>query len=157
MHHEFSRWLKLVFRLTIEAVIHPTEDLEKVLFALSNIVPEVRPDVHTLDSATILRANSESVRDLSRLHSLLRRERILDAARRSLFAGLSDLGLDFRLNKQAAFAGRISFCGSDDESPLGAIQFSIQCSAPAELVEWLAPKTLHGKPLQELQMPLFSG
>ena len=145
-----------MFRLEIEAVIHPTEDPERVLFALRNILPEAHPKVQTIDSVTIIRSESKSVGELSRLHTLLRRERILDAARRSLFAGLGDLGLEFSLNKQAAFAGRISFCGSDDESPLGAIHISIRCTAPAGLVEWLAPKTVHGKPLQELPIPPFN-
>jgi uncharacterized protein len=145
-----------VFRLTVEAVLRPTEDLEKVMLALRNILPESHPEVRTMDSVTILYEYSQSVSELSRLHAALRRERILDAARRSLFAGLSKEGLEFSLNRQAAFAGRISFCGSDEESPLGPIHFSIQCSAPARLVEWLAPKTLHGKPLQELPMPSFN-
>ncbi len=145
-----------MFRLAIEAITRPTEDLEKVLFAVRNIVPESHPEVRIVDSVSIVRFESHSVTELSRLHSLLRRERILDAARRSLFAGLSEQGLEFSLNKQAAFAGRISFCGSEDESPLGTIRFSIQCSAPAGLVEWLAPKTAHGKPLQELPMPSFN-
>ncbi len=145
-----------MFRLTIEAVTRPTEDPQKVLFAFRNMVPESHPEVRTTDSVTIVRADSQSVGELSRLHNLLRRERILDAARRSLFAGLSNQGLTFRLNRQAAFAGRISFCGSDDESPLGAIHFYIQCSAPAGVVEWLAPKTVNGKPVQELPMPSFN-
>jgi uncharacterized protein len=145
-----------VFRLAIEAIARPTEDLEKVLFAIRNIVPESHPEVGTVDSVSIVRSDSQSVAELSRLHSLLRRERILDAARRSLFAGLSQRGLEFSLNKQAAFTGRISFCGSEDESPLGTIRFSIQCSDSAGLVDWLAPKTAHGKPLQELPMPSFN-
>ncbi len=156
MHRGFFKWLRSVFRLTIEAVIRPTEDLEKVLFAFRNILPGSHPETRSTDSVTILHVESQSVGELSRLHVLLRRERILDAARRSLFAGLSSQGLDFSLNRQAAFAGRISFCGSDDESPLGPIHFSIQCSSPATLVEWLAPKTIHGKPLQELPTPSFN-
>ncbi len=145
-----------MFRLAIEAVVQPTENLEKVLFAVRNLLPEAHPEVRAMERVTVVQSETQSVGELSRLHFLLRRERILDAARRSLFAGLSDLGLEFSLNKQVAYAGRISFCGSDEESPLGAIRFSIRCSAPAELVEWLAPKTVHGKPLLELPMPTFN-
>lgn len=144
-----------MFRLAIEAIIRPTEDHEKVKFAIRNILPDSHAEVRAVDSVTVVSVDSHSVGELTRLHALLRRERILDAARRNLFAGLSKHGLEFSLNKQAAFAGRISFCGSEDESPLGTIHFSIQCSDPTGLVEWLAPKTMHGKPLQELPMPSF--
>ncbi len=145
-----------MFKLVVEAEISSTEDSEKVLATLKNILPEAHPEIHETEMRAFGRVEGNSAGELIRLHALLRRERILDAARRSLFAGLSNEGLEFGLNKQVAYVGRISFCDSDDESPLGSIHFSIECSDPSRLVEWLAPKTVHGRPMQEMPMPIFN-
>ncbi len=80
----------------------------------------------------------------------------MDAARKSLFAGVRGDLLEFSLNKQAAFAGRVSFCGSESESPLGPIRFLVGCPNPTLLIEWLAPKTVQGRPIRELPPPSFS-
>ena len=145
-----------MFRLIVEAEIRPTEDPEKIIHAFNNILPQSPPDIRTVVNTTVVQAESDSVAPLIRLHRLLRRERILDAARRSLFAGISENNLKFSLNKQAAFSGRVSFCESEAQSPLGAMRFAVQCSDPSKLVEWLAPKTAHGKPVSEPPMPSFS-
>lgn len=149
-------WLRSMFRLIVEAEIRPTEDPEKIIHAFKNILPQSSPNIQTLGITNVVHTESTSVADLIRLHTLLRRERILDAARRSLFVGISENKLEFGLNKQAAFSGRISFCDSESQSPLGPIRFAIQCSEPSKLVEWLAPKTVHGKPVSEPPMPSFS-
>ncbi len=149
-------WLRSMFRLVVEAEIRPTEDPEKIMHAFRNILPQSAPDMHPVGTTTVAQAETGSVAQLIRLHTLLRRERILDAARRSLLAGISGNNLEFGVNKQAAFACRVSFCESEAQSPLGPIRFAVQCSNPIGLVEWLAPKTAHGKPVSELPMPSFS-
>jgi predicted RNA binding protein with dsRBD fold (UPF0201 family) len=72
---------------------------------------------------------------------LLRRERIRDAAHSVLLEGLSGNTITFYLNKQVAYAGRVSFSKAVAESPLGPIKVQIKCDNPRQLVEWLAPKT----------------
>jgi len=144
-----------MFRLVVEAEIHPTEDPERVRQAVRNILPQLAPDVQTVGTTSVLKAESNDVSTLIRLHTLLRRERILDAARRSLFTGVSENNLEFGLNKQAACSGRVSFCEPEAPSPLGPIRFVVLCSDPSRLVEWLAPKTVHGKPVSEQSMPSF--
>ncbi len=145
-----------MFRLVVEAEIRPTEDPEKITQAFRNILPQSAPDIRAVGTTTVVHAESDSVDQLIRLHALLRRERILDAARRSLLAGISGNYLEFGLNKQAAFSGRVSFCESEAQSPLGPIRFAVQCSDPLGLVEWLTPKTVHGKPVSDLPTPSFS-
>jgi hypothetical protein len=78
---------------------------------------------------------------LTKFYNLLRRERIRDAARGVLFKGLGENTIVFYLNKQAAYAGHVSFCQPVAESPLGPIKVRIKCDKPKELVDWLAPKT----------------
>ena len=149
-------WLKLMFRLIAETEIRPTEDPEKIMQALRNILPQLAAETLTIGTATIVRAETDSVSQLIKLREIIRRERILDAARRSLFPGIRGNSMEFGLNKQAAFSSRVSFCESEAQSPLGPIRISVQCSDPSKLVEWLAPKTVHGKTVTEPPMPSFT-
>ena len=90
---------------------------------------------------TILAGKSEGIEALGKFHHLLRRERILDAARSVMFKGLKGKIVTFYLNKQVAFVGHISFSQPEKESPLGPIIVKIFCENPRELIDWLAPKT----------------
>jgi predicted RNA binding protein with dsRBD fold (UPF0201 family) len=48
--------------------------------------------------------------------------------------------LVFYLNKQAAYAGHVSFSAPDGESPLGPIQVIVETGNPDQLIDWLAGK-----------------
>ncbi|MGB3944646.1 MAG: RNA-binding domain-containing protein, partial [Methanothrix sp.] len=85
---------------------------------------------------------------LSTFHRLLREQRILDTARSVFLAGRVGDALQFRLNKQAATVGRISF--PPEEEPLGSIHVEIR--GPQLLVDWLAPRTSEGRPVEEIDL-----
>jgi hypothetical protein len=84
---------------------------------------------------------SEGQKALLRFYNLLRREQILDAARKVLFGGVMGNVICFYLNKQVAYVGHISFSQSDGESPLGPIRVEIETDNPRAVIDWLAPKT----------------
>ena len=44
----------------------------------------------------------------------------------------------FFLNKQAAYAGHVSFSAPEGESPLGPIQVVIETENPEQVIDWLA-------------------
>jgi predicted RNA binding protein with dsRBD fold (UPF0201 family) len=46
----------------------------------------------------------------------------------------------FFLNKQAAYAGHVSFSAPEGESPLGPIQVILETEDPEQLIDWLAGK-----------------
>jgi len=69
-------------------------------------------------------------------HKLLREQRILDTARSVMLAGSIGDMVQFRLNKQAAFMGKVSF--PPDEEPLGSLH--VQIKGGKRIVDWLAPK-----------------
>jgi len=46
--------------------------------------------------------------------------------------------LVFYLNKQAAYAGHVSFSAPEGESPLGPIQVIIETENTDQLIDWLA-------------------
>jgi hypothetical protein len=88
-----------------------------------------------------LTAEASGQDSLVKLRSLLRTDRIRDAARKALFHSIRGNTICFCLNKQVAFAGHISFSEETAESPLGPIRVTITSDNPRQLIEWLAEKT----------------
>lgn len=139
--------------IRVEGEIRPTEDEGKVRQAILNVFTPEHIEVEVRGKNKVIVAKAYSLKSLMKLHRLLRTERILDAARSILKKNASERSLVFHLNKQAAFQGRLSFTEAYGESPLGPITFIIEDVDVEKLIDWLAPKTAHGKPLWEIEMP----
>jgi predicted RNA binding protein with dsRBD fold (UPF0201 family) len=78
---------------------------------------------------------------LENLKAMLRQAAIRDAARKLLLRSISGSTIVVNFNKQAAFAGRVSFCERYDESPLGPITLRIKSENPEAIVDWVAPRS----------------
>jgi len=144
-----------VIKIRVEAECRPTESLEKVKRAISNVF---NPDEITVEDLgqgyKLVVAYAYSAKGLTKLYEKLRIERILDAARSYLLRHVEDNVLVFKLNKQVAFVGRISFIDADVESPLGPITFTVEASDLKGLIDWLAPPTdASGRPIFEASPP----
>jgi predicted RNA binding protein with dsRBD fold (UPF0201 family) len=128
--------------IKLEAEINPTETEDKVRKAVENIFGNVSPQIkiQPLYKRGLLTAEIQGREALTKLCNLLRRERIRDAARGIFFEGLEGKTITFYLNKQAAFAGHVSFSKEAAESPLGPIKVQIKCKDPRELIDWLTSK-----------------
>ncbi len=140
-------------RIRVEAEVRPTESLEKVKRAVLNLFEPDKIWVEEYGDYRLLVAESGSFQSLRKLHELLRRERILDAARSHMLRGVQPGLLVFRVNKQAAYVGRLSFADMEGEAPLGPITFIIETRKPRDVVDWLAPPTRMGRPVREYDMP----
>ncbi len=125
----------------VEADVNPTEDEGKVRTAISNVVDNAAIKLKQAQKGSTLLAQAKGQESLIKLRSLLRNDRIRDAARRLLFKSMCGDTISFYLNKQAAFAGHVSFSEETAESPLGPIRFTIQTDNASQLIEWLAEKT----------------
>jgi len=126
----------------IETPLNPTEDADKVSRAIRNLFPDATLDtVRTNARHAKLEATMTGLGPLENLRSILRQEAIRDAARRLLLSGVSGSSIVVHLHKQAAFAGKASFCERYDESPLGPITLTVTCENPEEVVDWLAPSS----------------
>ena len=75
---------------------------------------------------------------LERFRMILQRDRIRAAARSVLRRSVDGNRLVFFLNKQAAYAGHVSFSAPEGESPLGPIQVVVETESPEQLINWLA-------------------
>ncbi|MGQ9788911.1 MAG: RNA-binding domain-containing protein [Candidatus Hadarchaeaceae archaeon] len=131
-------------KIRVETEVRETESLEKVDAAVKNMFPKMALEL----AGQKLVGESTDITVLSRLHQLLRQQAILDTARSTMLANRKTQTTKFMLNKQAAFAGKVSF--TDGESPLGPIIVTIEAPEIERLIDYLAPRTRGGKPIIEL-------
>jgi hypothetical protein len=124
-----------------ETEINPTESEEKVETAVHNVLGRVSVTIKPQGKGSVLTAEASGQDSLVKLRSLLRTDRIRDAARKALFHSIRGNTVSFCLNKQVAFAGHVSFSEETAESPLGPIRVTITSDNPRKLIEWLAEKT----------------
>ncbi|MEM1556684.1 MAG: RNA-binding domain-containing protein [Candidatus Bathyarchaeia archaeon] len=127
--------------ILVEADVNPTEDADKVKVALQKVLGNIDLELVGEGDYKKLIGRANGLEALSHFYWLLRRERILDAARTVLLRGVHGNKIIFYLNKQVAYVGHISFSQPYGESPLGPIRVEIQCDNPQNLINWLAPKT----------------
>ncbi|MEM0441037.1 MAG: RNA-binding domain-containing protein [Candidatus Caldarchaeum sp.] len=115
------------------AVVHPTENEEKIIQALLNIFP----------TASILRnqghvvAKIDSLKGLEKLRMMIRSRRIRTTVRSLLQKGRSNGRIVFYLNKQAAAMGKLSFYEKGEVMALGPIEVIVETTQPNELINWL--------------------
>ena len=132
-------------RLRVEAQVKPTESREKVEAAIKKIFPTLELS----QTENSLAGESTSVESLDRLHQLLRQQAIRDSARSVMLRGRRGNVVQFMLNRQAAFVGKVSFSGG--ESPLGPIVVMLEAPDIERLIDYLAPRTREGKPIKEIE------
>lgn len=74
---------------------------------------------------------------LENMKELLERQKIRSAARKVFRTSVEGNRLTFRLNKQAAFMGKVNFA---EKSPLGDIDVTVEDENMEELIDKLAPR-----------------
>lgn len=121
------------YEMEAKAMVNPTENLNKVIEALSNIFDY--DDLLITDDQVTVTGSSSS---LIRFKEFLEKRQIRDTARKILTNVLNHEldGIEFKISKQAAFAGRVNLV-EDDLSPLGEIDVIIYTENPEELICWL--------------------
>ena len=128
-------------KITARARVNPTEDEAKVRRALLNIFPEATIEKQADSEHTeTLALHGEGLGFLSAFRSLIKQERIRSAARKIILGKMEDQRIMIYLHKQAAFAGRVSFCEPVGESPHGPITIEIRAASPESIVDYLAAR-----------------
>lgn len=143
-----------MIELEVETPVYPTESLEKVEKALRAVV-DTEYTLSEKDEQSILHGKAQGLKSLSKIYKRLRDQLIVESARKIIRRSIIGDTVVFYLHKQAAFMGKIHFCLPEAESPMGSIKVSIRSSNIGELVDWLSPKTVEGKPI-EREPPLDS-
>jgi predicted RNA binding protein with dsRBD fold (UPF0201 family) len=112
-------------KIDVEAAVYPTESAEKIERAVRNILGEIALKQITRGDILVLEGHLDDIESLRHLKELLKRLRIRDATRAYLTRIARGDFLTFGLNKQAAYAGRVSFY-HPHEAPMGPIQVTIK-------------------------------
>jgi len=120
-----------MLEILLRARCFPTEDREKVGQAIIRLFPDAALGG---DDPVIGKASSAV-----EFGEQLRRQRIRDAARVIMRRGAVGNSTSFKLNKQVAAAGKISF--SEEEHALGDIQVTIISDDIDALIDAIAPDT----------------
>lgn len=132
---------------TVSALVFPTEPEEKVGHAIENIFPGAK--LHFIQQKGYV-DRLEGTAGLGHLHELLRKQQILDTARSAMYKDLKDDEISFELSKQAAYMGELNFL--DHDVALGGINVNIKFKDPMLIIDWLAPETREGKPVEEVEL-----
>ncbi len=143
------------FKVEVEAPLYPTESKEAVMQAILNIVPAEKEEIMIIKgNPSLLKLSKKGYQALTKIHHLLREERILDTARDMLIYSLKRSGvMMLLLHKQAAYVGELRLCSSEDESPLGVIRVKLNFKGDLTLfLDWLAPKTVSGRVPREIEI-----
>jgi len=115
-------------------MVNPTEDLEKVTEALSNMFDY--DDIEIGEDYVLVSGGMES---LQILKDLLRERRIRDTASKILEKNATSNIITFSLSKQAALVGVPNFV-EGYQSPLGEIEVEIETDEVEGLIQWITEK-----------------
>ncbi len=141
-------------KVTVWAEVRPSEDIEKVKQAVLNIVSPTVLNIEDMGDKTYIVATAASYRALLKMRELIRKQEIEDSARLVLTRGLvSENKIVIHVHKQAAYVGHLSFVTEEKESPLGPITIIIETNKPRQLIDWLAPRTVRGQRVYEVEPP----
>ena len=132
-----------MIEVAVYSSVRPTERVEKVASAIEKIFPGMIMDIR----ADRIEAY-DGLESLRNLHRLLREQSILDTARGVMLRGRVGEAVSFQLNKQAAFMGMVSF--PPEEEPLGSLH--VQIMGGEMVINWLAPETENGVPINEIEL-----
>ena len=123
-------------RIRVRAPCRGTESLAKVKVAVLNLFPDA--EFSREDDEVEAQASSYDT-----LREKIRTQKIRDSARGALLHGVDGARLRFTLNKQAAYAGRVSFAA---DSPLGDLEVEIEGEDPEGMIDEIAESTTRPPP-----------
>ncbi|MFN3383548.1 MAG: AAA family ATPase [Archaeoglobaceae archaeon] len=134
----------LSVEVEIETFVHPTEEEEKVVKAIRNLFPDAKIEIENGRVFAV-------ARDLKQFKELLKRQKILDTARTELLRGKKGNETVVFLNKQTATVSRINFC--DENVALSPLKVTFRLiNVPFQrFLDYLAPITKDGKPINEVE------
>ncbi len=119
--------------ITAECRVFLSEDSGKVINAVKNILVDCEPTI--IDNKVL--AESKKVKSLAKIYEHVRSRAILGVFRRILEYNTFLSSTWFNLNKQAAYAGIVSICEEESESPLGPIRITITSNQLPLIINWL--------------------
>jgi len=137
----------LIIKVKLWAEIHLTEDIEKVKTAISNLCPPATFKVTRHNQqGTILEGHATGPEAIATFAKKFREHRILQAVRNQFLQLVKENQLVFGMQRQAAFANRFHLCDVNDFSAMGPIHVRITATHMQDIIDYISPTTVKGKP-----------
>ena len=120
-------------KIEMFCTVNPSESIEKIEKAISNIFPYSIINNNNL----LVNAQSKELRSFEKIYQFIHNNKLQKNYLRSLEDHLQDNTTWFYLNKQAAFVEQIAICEETDESPLGPIKVTLTSSNIDAIIDWI--------------------
>ena len=120
-------------KIEMFCTINPSESIEKIEQAISNIFPY--SIINNNDFS--ISAQSKELRSFEKIYQFIHNNNLQKIYLRSLEDNLRDDTTWFYLNKQAAFVEQIAICEESNESPLGPIKVILTSSNIDAIIDWI--------------------
>jgi len=120
-------------KIEMFCTINPSESIEKIEQAISNIFPYSIINNNNFS----INAQSKELRSFEKIHHFIHNNNLQKNYLRSLEDNLQDDTTWFYLNKQAAFVEQIAICEESNESPLGPIKVILTSSNIDAIIDWI--------------------
>jgi uncharacterized protein len=118
--------------IIVQTYINPSEELEKVNFAIKNVFP----NSNFILKDNKLHLSTEKLEDLKKIKDQIRSRSTISVLKKVLYNNQNMDITWFLLNKQAAFSGVVAVVEEEDESPLGPIKITIKNRDIEEIIAW---------------------
>ena len=131
----------------VRCPINPTEDVDRVCSALSNLFVSDGACNETDSGHVMQMSNKRSSLDL--IQQYIRSLRIIDAVRKRVLTNWDGTKTSIFFDKQAAYYGKLRLIDeTEEEPPLGCIELEITLEDDAdfnEFLAWFVPPTKDGR------------
>ncbi len=127
----------------VECIVKASEDVNKVIKAVSNVINGIKGMEHIESNTGGINKVVVDTHGLSALETIkmqIHARQVMNTFKRIMLNNKSSdcKSTWFYLNKQAAYAGVVSICEYEDESPLGPIKVTItDHKGILSIIEWL--------------------
>lgn len=118
--------------IIVQTYINPSEDTNKVSFAMKNIFPN--SEIKVKDNK--LYFSSERFEELKKIREQIKSKATFAVLKKVLYNNQKMNMTSFLLNKQAAFSGVVAIVEEEEESPLGPIKIIIKNKDIEEIIKW---------------------
>ncbi|MFW9935041.1 MAG: hypothetical protein ACFFDU_05995 [Candidatus Thorarchaeota archaeon] len=95
---------------------------------------------------TVLIGKATGPESIAMLAKKFREQRILEAVRQRLLKSMHNNSVVFGIQRQAAVVNRFHLCDLDDYSAMGPIRVEIQATNIEDVIDYISPPTVKGKP-----------
>lgn len=120
-------------RILARAVIRPSEDPQRVLKAILNIMPDGEAEI----LGQVAQARASGVAALDAIRESLASRQTLGGLRRNMVGNIYDNTTTFMLNRQAAYMGVAAVCDTAEESPLGPIEVEVESRRIEDIIQYM--------------------